>query len=302
MPGYDKELLVLPFDHRASFQEKMFGIHGVPTAEQTALVASYKTVIFEGFERAVATGLPKDEMGILVDEQFGQEVIARTKKGGYTLCICAEKSGQDEFDFEHGSRWKQAIEETNPEIVKVLVRYNTGADHAMNLRQAARLADLGRYLATTKRKYMFELLVPPTPAQLTQCKGDKKVFDVELRPALMIEAIRELQKEGVDPDIWKLEGLDREEDFRRVVEVARADGRDRVGCILLGRGEDEAKVRHWLTVGANVPGVIGFAVGRTIWWEPLKAMKAGTITKDQAIDKIAANYGSLCKLWLDARR
>ncbi len=302
MPGYTKELLVLPFDHRASFQEKMFGIFGAPNAEQTALVSSYKTVIFEGFERAVATGLPKDEMGILVDEQFGQEVIARTRKGGYTLCICAEKSGQDEFDFEHGNRWKQAIETTNPSILKVLVRYNTGGEKDMNARQAARLADLGRFLAETHRKYMFELLVPATESQLAQCKGDKKVYDVELRPALMIEAIVELQKAGVDPDIWKLEGLDREEDFRRVVEVARANGRTEVGCILLGRGEDEAKVRHWLTVGANVPGVIGFAVGRTIWWEPLKALRAGTITRDQAIDKIAATYGSLCRLWIDARK
>jgi 5-dehydro-2-deoxygluconokinase len=302
MPGYDKELLVLPFDHRASFQEKMFGIRGAPTPEETARVASYKTVIFEAFERAVATGLPKEKMGILVDEQFGQEVIARAKKGGFTLCVCAEKSGQDEFDFEHGNRWKQQIEQTNPDIVKVLVRYNPGGDKALNTRQAVRLAELGRYLASTKRKYMFELLVPATAEQLASCRGDKNVFDVELRPGLMIEAIRELQGAGVDPDIWKLEGLDREEDFRRVVEVARAGGRDRVGCIVLGRGEDEAKVRHWLTVGANVPGVIGFAVGRTVWWEPLKALKAGSLTREQAIEKIATNYGSLCKLWLDARR
>ena len=67
--GYQKQLLVLPFDHRASFQEKMFGIKGTPTPEQTKEIASYKDIIFEGFEKAVKSGLPREVMGVLVDER-----------------------------------------------------------------------------------------------------------------------------------------------------------------------------------------------------------------------------------------
>jgi 5-dehydro-2-deoxygluconokinase len=117
----------------------------------------------------------------------------------------------------------------------------------------------------------------------------------------MVRAIEDLQKAGIEADIWKLEGLDRESDFERVCKTARAGGRDNVGCILLGRGENEAKVRGWLKVGANVPGVIGFAVGRTVFWEPLKGFKEGNLTREQAVLKIADTYSSLCQLWLETR-
>ncbi len=298
--GYKKQLLVLPFDHRASFQEKMFGIKGTPTPEQTKEIASYKTTIYEGFEKAVRTGLPKEIMSILVDEQFGTEVIQRAKAGGITVCICVEKSGQEEYDFEY-TDWQDHITKVNPEIVKVLVRYNPEADTTLNTRQAAKLAELSRFLDKSGRVYMFELLVPATEDQLKKCNGDKKVFDVEIRPGLMVRAINELQKAGVEADIWKLEGLDRTADFEKVCAVARQGGRDNVGCIVLGRGENEQKVREWLSVGANVTGVIGFAVGRTVFWEPLKAMREKKITREQASDQIAKTYTSLCNLWLEAR-
>lgn len=300
--GYTQELMILPFDHRASFQEKLFGIKGKATPEQTAHVASFKTVVYEGFEKAVASGLPKEKMGILVDDQFGQEVIRRCRQAGFSLSVCAEKSGQDEFDFEYGADYGKHIEATNPNIVKVLVRYNPEGDKEMNRRQALRLKELGEYLDRTHRKFMFELLVPATEKQLETCKGDKKVYDVELRPRLMVQAIRELQEIGVEADIWKLEGLDRVSDFEAVCTQARAGGRDNVGCILLGRGENEEKVREWLKVGANVKGVIGFAVGRTVFWEPLKAFKEGKCTRDEAVAKIASTYSSLCRLWLDLRK
>lgn len=298
--GYKKQLLVLPFDHRASFQEKMFGIKGKATPEQTKEIASYKTAIYEGFEKAVKSGLPKDIMSILVDEQFGTEVIQRAKANGVTVCICVEKSGQDEFDFEYPD-WQEHINKVNPEIVKVLVRYNPESDPALNARQATKLAELSRFLDKTNRVYMFELLVPATEAQLAKCNGDKKMFDVEVRPGLMVRAINELQKAGIEADIWKLEGLDRKEDFEKVCNAARQGGRTNVGCIVLGRGENEQKVREWLSVGANVAGVIGFAVGRTVFWEPLKAMKENRFTREQASDQIAKTYTGLCKLWLEAR-
>lgn len=298
--GYRKELLVLPFDHRASFQEKMFGIKGKPTAEQTQQIAAYKTMIYEGFEKAVKSGLPKEKMGILVDEQFGTEVIQRAKAAGFTVCVAAEKSGQDEFDFEYPD-FAAHIEKYSPDLVKVLVRYNPDGDKTLNERQATKLAQLGQYLDKVGKKYMFELLVPATPAQLEKCKGDKALYDVELRPALMVKAIEELQNKGVEADVWKLEGLDRKEDFEKVCAIARRGGRDEVGCIVLGRGENENKVREWLKVGANVKGVIGFAVGRTVFWEPLKGFKENRLTRDQATDQMAKTYGDLCRLWLEAR-
>jgi len=299
--GYTKDLLILPFDHRASFQEKMFGITGTPTAEQTMLIASYKMMIFEGFEKAVKAGLPKEKMAILVDEQFGTDVIAAAKQKGVAVCICVEKSGQDEFDFEYGKDYGAHIEKFAPDFVKVLVRHNPEGNAESNRRQVAKLVELSQYLDRTNRRYLFELLVPATAKQLEKCKGDKATYDIEMRPRLMVQAIQELQKAGVEADVWKLEGLDRKSDCEMVCEATRAGGRKNVGCIVLGRGENEAKVREWLKVGANVSGVIGFAVGRTVFWEPLKNFKEKKFTKEQAVEQIAKNYGGFCKLWLEAR-
>ncbi len=299
--GYTKQLLILPFDHRGSFQSKMFGIHGVPTPKETETISSFKTIIYEGFEKAVQAGLPKEWMGVLVDEQFGKEVLQRAKAKGFCTSLCVEKSGQDEFDFEYGKDYGAHIEKFAPDLVKVLVRYNPEADKTTNDRQALKLAELSRHLDTVNRKFMFELLVPHTEAQLAQCNGDKKTYDLEMRPTLMIKAINELYSKGIEPDVWKLEGLDREADYKKVVDATHQGGRANVGTIVLGRGENDAKVREWLKAGAKVPGVIGFAVGRTVFWEPLKAHKEGKITREQASDQIAATYGAFCRLWLDLR-
>jgi len=83
---------------------------------------------------------------------------------------------------------------------------------------------------------MFELLVPPEKSQLDQVRGDKSAYDLELRPPLMVRAIHELQDARVEPDVWKIEGLDRREDCEKMVAAARRSGRDNVGCIILGRG------------------------------------------------------------------
>jgi 5-dehydro-2-deoxygluconokinase len=177
----------------------------------------------------------------------------------------------------------------------VLVRYNPEGDKAMNRRQAARLKQLSDSLHQSNRLYMFELLVPPEKPQLDRLKGDKKAYDLQLRPELMVQAIHELQDAGVEADVWKIEGIERKEDCQKVVEAARRGGRDTVACIVLGRGEDDKKVRQWLTAAADVPGFIGFAVGRTVFWNPLVEYRAKKITRDAAVSQIAASY----RQWVD---
>jgi len=297
--GFDKPLYILPFDHRGSFQKKMFGWDGALTREQTAEIADAKRVIFDGFQAAIAAGVPKDKAGILVDEQFGAEILRDATAQGYITCCPAEKSGQDEFDFEYGEDFAEHIAAFRPTFSKVLVRYNPEGDQELNRRQAARLKRLSDYLHSGKRlsRFMFELLVPAEKAQLDQVRGDKKTYDLELRPRLMAEAIQELQDAEVEPDVWKIEGLDRHQDCERIVAAAHRGGRDEVGCIILGRGEDDKKVREWLTTAAAVPGFIGFAVGRTSFWDPLVNWRAKRITRDQAVEEIARRYQEFVEIF-----
>jgi len=289
--GYDKPLYILPFDHRGSFQTKMFGWKGALTADQTAEIAAAKQVIYDGFKAAINDGVPGNKAGILVDEQFGSAILRDAGAHNYTRACCAEKSGQDEFDFEYGEEFAKHIEAFRPTFSKVLVRYNTEADRGLNSRQAARLKRLSDYLhSQSSSLFMFELLVPATETQLKRLNGDKKAYDLQLRPQLMAQAIKELQDAGVEPDVWKVEGLDRREDCEKIVAAARRGGRDKVGIIILGRGEDDRKVHEWLTTAAGVPGFIGFAVGRTSFWDPLVEWRAKKITREQAVSDIERRY------------
>ncbi|MGD0737589.1 MAG: DUF2090 domain-containing protein [Terracidiphilus sp.] len=289
--GYQKPLYILPFDHRGSFETGMFGWKGELTAEQTAQIAAAKQVIYEGFKEAIAAGVDKTKAGILVDEQFGAAILRDASANGHIFAMPAEKSGQEEFDFEYGEDFEAHIEAFHPTFCKVLVRYNPEGDAVLNARQSARLKRLSDYLHSANRSlFMFELLVPAEKAQLDKVNGDKKAYDLEIRPGLMIQTIMELQDSGVEPDVWKIEGLDRREDCEKIVQAARSDGRDSVGCIILGRGENDEKVREWLTTAAAVPGFIGFAVGRTDFWQPLVDWRDSKISREAAVDQIARRY------------
>jgi len=300
--GFDQPLYILPFDHRGSFETKMFGWHGDLNASQTAEIAAAKQVIYDGFKAAIATGVRQEKAGILVDEQFGGAILRDARTKGYHTACPAEKSGQDEFDFEYGADFAKHIEEFQPTFCKVLVRYNPEGDSALNQRQSVRLKQLSDYLhAKSQSRFMFELLVPPERTQLDRLKDDGKAYDLELRPKLMVETVQQLQDAGVEPDVWKIEGLERSEDCEKIVAAARRGGRNKVGCIILGRGEDDAKVHEWLATAARVKGFIGFAVGRTDFWDALVNYRAGKITRDDAVARIALRYENFVGIFEKAR-
>jgi myo-inositol catabolism protein IolC len=297
--GFNKPLYILPFDHRGSFQKKMFGWDGALSPQQTAEIAAAKRVIYEAFTAAIHAGVPKEKAGILVDEQFGAAILRDASAEGYSTCCPAEKSGQEEFDFEYGEDFQKHIEAFHPTFCKVLVRYNAEGDQKLNQQQAARLKRLSEYLHSNKSRsrFMFELLVPAEKSELERFQGDKKAYDLQLRPQLMVQAIEQLQEAGVEPDVWKIEGLDRRDDCEKIVAAARRGGRNEVGCIILGRGEDDKKVQEWLTTASTVPGFIGFAVGRTSFWNPLIDWRNKKITRDAAVAEISRRYRQFVEIF-----
>ena len=298
--GYTGKLYVLAFDHRGSFQKKMFGISGDPNAEQTETISDAKRLIYEGFRLALDEGAPRDAAGILVDEQFGGDLLREAKKEELVFAMPAEKSGQNEFDFQYGDDFGAHIEEFDPTFLKVLVRYNPEGDAEMNKRQTERLKRLSDWLHNNDRKFLFELLVPGEDAQLESVGGDADRYDKELRPELMLKAIQELQDAGVEADIWKIEGIDTREDCERIAKQVRSGGRDNVVCVVLGRGADNDAVDHWLRQGAGVDGYVGFAIGRSIWWDALKAFLAGDLPREEAAKQISANYRRFIEVYESA--
>ncbi|HEY1457324.1 MAG TPA: DUF2090 domain-containing protein [Solirubrobacteraceae bacterium] len=289
--GYDQKLYILAFDHRGSFQKKFFGIEGEPDPEQTALIADAKHLIFEGVRRAVATGADSSISGVLVDEQFGSTVPEEARAQGLKLAMPAERSGQDMFDFQYGEQFGEHIERFDPDFTKVLVRYNPDGDAQANGEQLGKLKRLSDWLHANERKFLFELLVPAEQSQLAAVNGEVERYDSELRPELMRRAIEAIQDAQIEVDIWKIEGVDARSDCEMLVEQARSgEGRDGVVCVVLGRGADDAKVDHWLAQAAPVDGFVGFAIGRSIWWNPLKEYVDGKIERSVGAQQIAENY------------
>jgi myo-inositol catabolism protein IolC len=298
--GYDKKLYILAFDHRGSFQKKFFGIEGEPDPEQTAIIADAKHLVFEGMLQAVAAGADSSVSGVLVDEQFGSNVPEQARERGLKLAMPAERSGQSMFDFQYGEDFGAHIERFNPDFTKVLVRFNPDGDGAANREQLGKLKRLSDWLKAHDRKFLFELLVPAEDSQLELVGGDSDRYDAELRPELMRRAIAEIQDAGIEVDVWKIEGVDERSDCEMLVAQARSGGREGVVCVVLGRGADDAKVDHWLAQAAPVDGFVGFAIGRSVWWDPLKAYVDGKIERAVGARKIAQNYLRFVKVYEQA--
>jgi myo-inositol catabolism protein IolC len=296
--GYDGKLYILAFDHRGSFQKKMFGIEGEPSAEQTETIADAKRLIFEGMLEAVSRGVEAEATGVLVDEQFGSDIPQRAHEGGLKLAMPVEKSGQEEFDFQYGDDFGVHIEKYDPDFSKVLVRYNPDGEPELNKRQIDRLKRLADWLHEHDRKFLFELLVPATDEQLSRVDDDTDRYDAELRPELMRRSIEDFQNAEVEVDVWKIEGVDEQSDAAMLAEQARSGpGREGVTCVLLGRGASTEKVNQWLEKAAPVEGFIGFAIGRSIWWDALAAFIGGDLSREAAASQIADNYLHFVKVY-----
>jgi myo-inositol catabolism protein IolC len=299
--GYDGKLYILAFDHRGSFQKKMFGIEGEPDEEQTKTITDAKRLIYEGMELAAQRGLDASTAGVLIDEQFGGDVPAAAKKHGLKLSMPVEKSGQDEFDFQYGEDFGEHILRFDPDFSKVLVRYNPEGDAEMNKAQLARLKRLADWLHENGRLFLFELLVPAEDHQLEKVGGDSDRYDAELRPELMRRAIEDIQNFGCEVDIWKIEGVDARSDAEMLVKQTRTgEGRENVVSVLLGRGASDEKVDQWLRVAAPVEGFIGFAIGRSIWWDALKGFLEEGLERSKAAEQIADNYLRFIRVYDEA--
>jgi myo-inositol catabolism protein IolC len=300
--GYDRPLYLLPFDHRHSYLSGMFHLTPPLTTDQRKAVVKSKRVIYDGFRQALDFNVPVAAAGILVDEEFGADILRDAARNGYVTALSVERSGSDEFEFEYGSAFAKHIEAFKPTFAKALVRYNPEGDAALNRRQTVRLRELSDYCRRVGQKFMFELLVPATTAQLERAHAEQKDYDAHIRPGLVVEIIRTLQDAGVEPDIWKIEGLDSRDDCKRAVVAARRGGRGGVGCIVLGRRADESRVESWLEIAGSVPGFIGFAVGRTTFWDPIAHYVAGNITSAEAVSLIARRYGKWAAIFERANR
>ena len=56
----------------------------------------------------------------------------------------------------------------------------------------------------------------------------------------------------------------------------------------------------WMLVTDNYPNYDGFAIGRSIWWEPCAAYRKQRSTRDDAVNAIADRYTRYVDVWRNA--
>ena len=296
-------LFILAFDHRASFLHSFFGVTSEPSEAERERASRAKDVIWAGVERALVGGdVDHSTVGVLVDATYARRVIDAARARGIRFAVPLEGSGRDELALET-SVWRERLAELDPTWAKILVRYNPDGDEGTNERQRAVLAGVSEHCRTTGRAFMLEVLVPAEPGQLAAVDGDPDRYDREIRPALVTRTIQEMQASGIEPDVWKLEGLDEPAACEAVASAARANGRAHVGCVVLGRGADHRAVDRWVRTAAGVEGWTGFAIGRSIWWEPLRGFfdrGESDAARDSAEAEIAGTFTRYAQAFLSA--
>lgn len=301
--GYSGELFFLAFDHRASFAREVLGTKKGLTDAQVDRVRDAKRMLFDGLLRAVSDGaVLRDQAAVLVDEQFGGDVLRLALERGVAVAIAVERSGRQVFELEHGAEFREHLESIEPTFAKALVRFNVEGEPEDNARQLERLRTLSDYLVSRACKLMYELLVPPTAAQLGQTGEDRDRFARERRPELIVKGMAAAQEAGIEPDVWKVEGVDAPEDAAALVERARSgSGREDVGLFVLGAGASDERIAGWLDVAARTEGYRGFAIGRSIWRDAAKRYLDGELARDEAAATVALRFGALVARWRDAK-
>ncbi|MFF3877426.1 2-deoxy-5-keto-D-gluconate 6-phosphate aldolase domain-containing protein [Streptomyces sp. NPDC001978] len=290
-PDHSERLYILACDHRASFRRALFGTEALSPC-LAAKVRDAKSVVLEGLMWAVEQGVDRASAGLLMDTETSSDLVASAKRLSVTVAIPVERGGGGQvFDFDHGKAYRQHIERHDPDYAKALVHYNPDGNEQVNALQRRRLARLSRWTQRQSRRLLLELLVPATPTQLTAIADDLRRYDAELRPNLTIRAIEQLREAGVNPRVWKLEGMETTDDCRRVAARCQEGlNEGSISCIVLGRGADLAQVRRWLANAATVPAYRGFAVGRSIWMAPLLNYVAGRADRAAAVACIGGAY------------
>jgi myo-inositol catabolism protein IolC len=288
---------VLAIDHRNSFRRWLATLDFTP--QEIARVAPLaKGVALDGLVTARPALQPDESAMLLIDEEYGSAAIERAGLLRVPTIVPVERSGQSELLFQYGDSYWERFRATGANNAKVLIRYNPDGDAAVNKRGRLRLAELARRAEADRVDVMLELLVPPTVRQLEACGGSENRYDDTLRPDLVLRAMEEIAGASVRPKWWKVEGY---RDVAVARQIAQLGGQtSSAGCLVLGRGADPARVEEWVRVAAFAGGFVGFAVGRTIWTEPLGELLTRRIDREVAVARIASGYLAIAEVFRNA--
>ncbi len=266
-------LFILPFDHRSSFARDTVGTEYPVNIKTAKELKKLKRAIFNGFLLARKQYSKPEEMAILVDEEFGKDVLRLADKMDITTAQTVEKSGQNIFTLEYSYGFRGHLKKYDAEFAKVLIHFDP-KDKKENKIQNERLLKIQNFCKANEIDFLLEILV-----------GKKnKIKNIKT-------AIRSLKRAGIHPDVWKLEGILSQKAWKEIRKLTGAP------IVVLGHGANKKQVAKWIEVAAKSGAVHGMAIGRTIFLKPIQDYQKKKIDKKTASERIAKNYLYFIKLW-----
>jgi myo-inositol catabolism protein IolC len=124
---------------------------------------------------------------------------------------------------------------------------------------------------------------------------DERDFEERGRPSLLASVIRDAYRRDLVPDLWKIEGTS-SSTGAALIDAAIGE-RPGPRQLILGKGADAATIERWFDAAAGLPSTAGFAIGRSVFWDPCTAYLKGRMDSDAAVDAMAASYLDLVSQW-----
>jgi 5-dehydro-2-deoxygluconokinase len=112
---------------------------------------------------------------------------------------------------------------------------------------------------------------------------------------MLADFISEAYRRGLAPQFGKIEGT-AAADGARTIDRAIAK-RPQCRQIILGKAADIATIQRWFAAAGASPTAVGFAIGRSVFWEPSTAFLVGSSNAAEAAAHICANYLQLVDAW-----
>jgi 5-dehydro-2-deoxygluconokinase len=275
---------MLASDHRWQW-EKWCDSAGVPRAR----IAEVKNLVFEAFAAARERSADVVRHGVLLlDTTYGADAVRRARAAGFPVGTPVEKAGV--FPLEWQSDPFHRGQEGNS-FVKVLVRYRPEWPEAVTDEQMRKLLELQAWCRAQRIVYLVEIVI-------MRVEEDEQEFEERGRPRLLASLIREAYDRGLVPDIWKIEGTRSAEGAASIDEAIRERSEPRQ--VILGKGADAATIARWFSTAAPLPSTAGFAIGRSVFWEPGTACLTGRMPAADAVGMMASTYLSLIDEWRGA--
>ena len=272
---------MLASDHRWQWEEWCDGAK-VPRTR----IAEIKSLVLDAFVRARDRSEDVRRFGsVLLDDKYGADVVARARLAGVPVGTPVEQAGVFPLQWE---RDPFPTRSEGNSFCKVLIRYRPEWPEADRQAQARKLLDLQRWCRDAATPLLVEIII-------MRQGEDEKEFEENGRPALLASLIRELYRDGLVPDVWKIEGT------RSRVGAATIDRaireRPEPRQVILGKGADPASIASWFDAAASLPSTAGFAIGRSVFMEPATGYLLGSVGHDEAVETIASRYLRLIDQW-----